>query len=260
MNGAGAVAVLNVLIVDDEAPARERLRDLLGDVAATQPTRIVGMAANGHEALRFLAAQQVDLLLVDIRMPGMDGIELAQHVARLASPPRIVFVTAYDQYAVSAFELNAIDYLLKPVRAQRLEAALAKVRASLPVAREALDRIAEPRRHFSVSERGRIALIPVTDVLFLKAELKYVTARTAEREYLLDESLVQLEQEFPERFVRIHRNCLIARAAVAGFERDEVAEHWLVKINGLDEKLAVSRRQWPTVRAALLGAAGDERA
>jgi len=100
----------------------------------------------------------------------------------------------------------------------------------------------------------------VTDVLFLKAELKYVTARTAEREYLLDESLVQLEQEFPERFVRIHRNCLIARAAVAGFERDEAAEHWLVKINGLDEKLAVSRRQWPTVRAALLGGTGDERA
>ncbi len=126
MSGQEVLAVLNVLIVDDEAPARERLRDLLGDVAATQPTRIVGMAANGHEALRFLTAQQVDLLLVDIRMPGMDGIELAQHVARLASPPRIVFVTAYDQYAVSAFDLNAIDYLLKPVRAQRLEAALGR--------------------------------------------------------------------------------------------------------------------------------------
>ncbi|MCX9154591.1 LytTR family DNA-binding domain-containing protein [Niveibacterium sp. 24ML] len=246
-------APLGVLVVDDEAPARERLRDLLGDIAAQQPTRIVGMAANGHEALRLIEAQPVDLMLVDIRMPGMDGIELAQHVARLAAPPRIVFVTAYDQYAVDAFELNAIDYLLKPVRAQRLEAAIAKVRASMPVARDSLDRIAEPRRHFSVSERGRIALIPVTDVLFLKAELKYVTARTVEREYLLDESLVQLEQEFPERFVRIHRNCLIARAAVAGFERDEAAEHWLVRICGFDEKLPVSRRQWPAVRAALLG-------
>jgi two-component system response regulator AlgR len=243
---------LNVIIVDDEAPARERLRDLLGDIAATQPTRVVGMAANGHEALRLFEETKPDLMLVDIRMPGMDGIELAQHLSRLPSPPKVVFATAYDQYAVTAFDLHAIDYLLKPVRAQRLEAALARARATLPIARDVLDGFAEPRRHFASSERGRITLVPIADVLYLKAELKYVTARTAEREHLLDESLVHLEQEFPDRFIRIHRNCLVARAAIAGFERDEVAEQWNVRLNSIVERLPVSRRQWPTVRAAVL--------
>ena len=124
---------LDVLIVDDEAPARERLRDLLGDIAGDQPTRIVGMAGNGIEALRLLESVHVDLLLVDIRMPAMDGIEFAQHASRLATPPRIIFITAYDEYAVQAFELNAVDYLLKPVRADRLGSALEKARRTSPV-------------------------------------------------------------------------------------------------------------------------------
>ena len=243
---------LNVIIVDDEAPARERLRDLLGDIASTQPTRVVGMAANGLEALRLFEETKPDLMFVDIRMPGMDGIELAQHLSRLAPPPQVIFATAYDQYAVTAFDLHAIDYLLKPVRAQRLEAALARARASKPVARDVLDGFAEPRRHFASSERGRITLVPISEVLYLKAELKYVTARTAEREHLLDESLVHLEQEFPDRFIRIHRNCLVARAAIAGFERDEVAEQWNVRLGSVVERLPVSRRQWPAVRAAVL--------
>lgn len=244
---------LSILIVDDEAPARERLRDVLGDVAAREPTKIVGMAANGFEALRLIEELKPDLLLIDIRMPGMNGIELAQHLARQSDAPKIIFITAFDQYAVRAFELNAIDYLLKPVRAERLEVALAKARISLPPQREVLDKLAEPRRHLATSERGRISLVPVSDVLFLKAELKYVTARTTEREYLLDESLVQLESEFADRFVRIHRNCLVARAKVTGFERDEMAEQWLVKVEGYPDCLAVSRRQWPVVRAALVG-------
>jgi len=248
------VNALKILIVDDEAPARERLRDLLGDISATQPNAIVGMAANGMEALRLFEEVRPDVMLVDIRMPGMDGIELAQHLAQLESPPRVIFATAYDEYAVTAFELHAIDYLLKPVRAQRLEAALGRARNSLPPTRDALDRVAEPRRHFAASERGRITLIPVEDVCYLKAELKYVTARTADREYLLDESLVQLEQEFPERFIRIHRNCLVARSAIEGFERDEAGEHWVVRVSGVNEHLPVSRRQWPSVRTALLGA------
>lgn len=244
---------LALLIVDDEAPARDRLKDLLGDIAATQPTQVAGVATNGFEALRFLEQTKVDVVLLDIRMPGMDGIELAQHLTRMDGAPRVIFITAYDEYAVNAFELNAIDYLLKPVRAQRLETALQKARSAVPVKREVLDQLAEPRRHFAISERGRITLIPVADVRFLKAELKYVTARTAEREYLLDESLVQLEQEFAERMIRIHRNCLVARAAVEGFERDEAAEQWLVRLAGLLERLPISRRQWPAVRAAVLG-------
>lgn len=249
---------LSILIVDDEAPARTRLRDVLGDIATRQPTHIVGMAANGFEALRLIEELKPELLLIDIQMPGMNGIELAQHLMRQTESPRIVFVTAYDQYAVRAFELNAIDYLLKPVRAERLALALAKARVSQPPPREALDRMAEPRRHLAASERGRITLVPVAEILFLKAELKYVTAFTAERDYLLDESLVQLESEFADRFVRIHRNCLVARDKVSGFERDDEAEQWLVKIQGYPERLAVSRRQWPTVRSALLGSEAGE--
>lgn len=249
--------VLNILIVDDEAPARERLRDLLSDIAAEQPTRLVGMAGNGIEALRLLETVKPEVLLVDIRMPAMDGIEFAQHASRLENRPHIIFVTAYDEYAVQAFELNAVDYLMKPVRADRLAAALDKVRRAVPVTHEKIDQFAEPRRHLTCSERGKIHLIPIQDVIFLKAELKYVTARTTEREFLLEESLVQLEQEFPDRFVRIHRNCLVARSAVVGFERtvgEEGGEgHWSVRLTGVADALPISRRQWAHVRAELGG-------
>lgn len=246
---------MRVLIVDDEAPARTRLRDLLGDIAPLQPNEIAGMAANGVEALRLVEAGGVDAVLVDIRMPVMDGVELARHLARLPQPPAVIFTTAYDQYAVQAFELAAVDYLLKPVRAERLAVALGKVRrAPLPGA-EALAALAPaPRRHFSVSERGRILLLAVADVIYLRAELKYVTARTAARDYVLDESLVQIEQEFGERFLRVHRSCLVARAAVRGVERvgeHEGDAHWEILLVGVDERLPVSRRQWPAVRQAL---------
>lgn len=246
---------LRVLIVDDEAPARMRLRDLLGDIATTQPSELIGMAANGVEALRLLDTAEVDVVLADIRMPVMDGVELARHLAHLESPPALIFTTAYDEYAVSAFELAAADYLLKPVRAERLAEALARARKRLPTDGQTLSVLAPgARQHFSVTERGRILLVPVVDVLFLRAEQKYVTATTMAREFLLDESLVQIEQEFPDRFVRIHRNCLVARAAVAGVERspDEEGEgHWSILVNGTRERLPVSRRQWPAVRQAL---------
>lgn len=248
-------APLRVLIVDDEAPARARLRDLLGDIAATQPTRVVGLAANGVEALRLLDSELADVVLADIRMPVMDGVELARHVLRLERPPAVIFTTAYDQYAIQAFELAATDYLLKPVRAQRLAESLARVRRQLPVAHEMLAGLAPgPRRHFSVNERGRILLVPIADVLYLRAELKYVTARTVEREFLLDESLVQLEQEFSGRFVRVHRNCLVARAAVTGVERageQDGEARWDVLLAGVPERLPISRRQWPVVRQVL---------
>ncbi len=247
---------LAVLLVDDEAPARERLRDLLGDLGDKQPTRIVGMASNGVEALAVLEATPVDLVITDIRMPVMDGVELARHLARLAQPPAVIFSTAYDEYAVRAFELAAVDYLLKPVRAARLADALTKARRLRPQADEKLRRMAPAARsHFSISERGRILLVSVPAVLFLKAEQKYVVARTREREYLLDESLVQLEDEFPDRFLRIHRNCLIARSAVHGVARATTGEdgeaHWVILLDGLTEQLPVSRRQWPTVKENL---------
>lgn len=248
-------ATLRVLIVDDEAPARMRLRDLLGDIAATQPSELIGMASNGVEALRMLESSEVDVVLADIRMPVMDGVELARHLAHLERPPALIFTTAYDEYAVSAFELAAADYLLKPVRAERLAEALGRARKRLPTNDQGLSALAPgARQHFSVTERGRILLVPVGEVLFLRAEQKYVTAITAVRDFLLDESLVQIEQEFPDRFVRIHRNCLVARSAVAGVERspDEEGEgHWSILVKGTSERLPVSRRQWPTVRQAL---------
>jgi two-component system response regulator AlgR len=185
----------------------------------------------------------------------MDGIEAAQHMQRLPHPPAIVFTTAYDNYAIQAFEVNAIDYLLKPVRAERLRAALLKAKALVAGSVEAL-RGLEPqgRVHLSVYERGRIVLVPVEKIIYLRAELKYVTVRTAEREYLVEESLSSLEQEFDRRFVRIHRNCLVARAYVAGFERQAQSESgethsgWEVRLNGIDERLPVSRRQQHIVK------------
>ncbi|MBW7859468.1 MAG: LytTR family DNA-binding domain-containing protein [Rhodocyclaceae bacterium] len=248
-------APLRVLIVDDEAPARTRLRDLLGDIRDRHSTELVGLAANGIEALRLLDTARADVVLADIRMPVMDGVELARHLAHLEPRPAVIFTTAYQEYAVEAFEVAAIDYLLKPVRAERLAEALAKVRRQLPPDDAVLASLAPAsRRHFSVNERGRILLVPVDEVLFLRAELKYVTATTARREYVLDESLVQIEEEFAGHFLRIHRNCLVALPAIAGIERaggSEGEPHWEILLQGSGERLPISRRQWAAVRQAL---------
>jgi len=248
---------LKVVLVDDEAPARARLRDLIADCAPAVQAKVVGEAGNGREALELLAAVSADLALVDIRMPQMSGIELARHAQLLESPPAIIFVTAYDEYAIKAFELHALDYLLKPVRRARLLAALSRARDLVAPGGEALRRLeGAPRRHLPVPERGRISLVPVADILYLKAESKYVTIRTAEREYLLEESLSRLEEEFAETFVRIHRNCLAAKSRIRGFEKAEVQDGeqgWVVLLEGCAEKLPVSRRQWPVVKELATG-------
>jgi two-component system, LytTR family, response regulator AlgR len=240
---------LKIFIADDEQPARERLRTLLGDIAAQLATQVVGEARNGVEAIELLPPSGAQVLLLDIQMPGMGGLEVARHLARLEQPPRIIFVTAHDRHAVDAFELNALDYLLKPVRAERLAAALKK--ATVPENAK-LEKAAEaPREYLSLAERNRIVLLPVRDILFLRAEEKYVTVRTRSREHLVEEPLIALEKEFASRFIRIHRNCLVSRAAIRGFERapgEEGEPHWLVVLDGLDERLPVSRRQWPAVR------------
>ena len=244
-------AVPRVLIVDDEAPARARLRDLLDECRASFPLAVVDEAKNGREALEVLNREKVDIVLLDIRMPEMDGMEAARHIAGMPEPPAIIFTTAFDAYAIKAFELNAIDYLLKPIRLERLLTALRKARAAPPVSQAALQAAAnQPRRHLSVHERGKIHLVPLADVLYLRAELKYVTVRTTEREYLVEESLTSLESEFEPLFVRIHRNCLVARTAIAGFERnaDEAESGWAVVVKATGEKLAVSRRQQHVVK------------
>jgi two-component system response regulator AlgR len=242
--------VPRVLIADDEAPARSRLRDLLDDCRDEFPLVIVDEARNGREVLEAVGREKVDIVLLDIRMPEMDGMEAARHLAGMEHPPGIIFTTAFDAYAIKAFEVNAIDYLLKPIRAERLLAALRKAAASAP-SREALAAAAnQPRRHLSVHERGKIHLVPVPEILYLRAELKYVTVRTAAKEYLVEESLTRLEEEFGEAFVRVHRNCLVARAAVEGFERHsaESESGWAVIVRGTGERLAVSRRQQHVVK------------
>lgn len=242
---------LRVFIVDDETPARNRLRDLLNDCKDQLALDVVGEAGNGQEALDKLSETPADVVLLDIRMPQMDGIELAQHLNKLPNPPVVIFTTAYDAYAIKAFDLHVIDFLLKPIRLGRLFEALNRARAAVPVKTEVLrDLLPEPRKNLSSRERGKIHLIPIEQVLYLRAELKYITVRTAEREYLLEESLTDLEKEYATRFVRIHRNCLVAKDAIAGFEKggDEGESGWLVKLKGLDELLGISRRQQHIVK------------
>lgn len=242
---------LTVFIVDDEPPARNRLKELIADCSSQLSLQIVGEAGNGQEALDKLSETPAEVVLMDIRMPQMDGIELARHLNKLEQPPVIIFTTAYDAYAIQAFEQHAVDYLLKPIRLGRLFDALSRARDAVPIRTEVLQELMpEPRTHLSVHERGKLILVPIPDVLYLRAEMKYVTVRTAEREYLIEESLTALEREYAARFVRIHRSCLVAKAAIAGFEKggDEGESGWLLKLKGLDEKLPVSRRQWAGVK------------
>ncbi|NLD69221.1 MAG: response regulator transcription factor [Limnobacter sp.] len=257
----------SILIVDDEPVARSRLRELLADLAPEFPHRIVGEAPNAPEALSQIEASQPQIVMLDIQMPGMTGIELARHISARAqsgeSPrpmPLIIFVTAYDEFAVEAFEVRAIDYLLKPVRAERLHQALKRALTRLPGDQaQQIDQLARAtntrRRHLSVHERGRVILVPLEQVVYLKAELKYITVRTREREYLIEESLTALEEEFSDRFVRIHRNALVARPSIAGFERVQPQgeseggdPYWQVVLRDLSERLPVSRRQWSMVK------------
>lgn len=257
---------LRIFLVDDEAPARERLKMLLEDIAEQSPHELAGEADSARSALEVLAQAQPDLVLVDVQMPGMSGIEFAQHLHMLPHPPAVVFVTAYDHYALAAFDVHAVDYLLKPVRAERLAEALARVskrRESGWGADNGIDAAAtalqSQRRHFSVWERNRLLLVPVQDVLCLKAEMKYVTLHTASRNYLVEDSLVSIEEELAAEFVRVHRNALVARKAIVGFERGagridqdgSVQESWEVILEGSEERVPISRRQWPVVKALL---------
>ena len=252
---------LKILVVDDEPLARDRLRELLADIAIQLPSAVVGEAGNGVAALEFLRDHAVDVVLADIRMPGMDGIELAGHLGAFRAPPAVIFTTAYDNYAVQAFDLNAVDYLLKPVRAQRLLVALQKVQAAQPADPELLASVGRAvrgggRTHLSCLERGRLLLVPVGEVLYFKADLKYVTARTVDREYLLDEALTHLESEFAERFIRLHRAVLVARTALGGFEKaagDDAEAYGWALLRGVPDKLPVSRRQWAPAKSALTG-------
>ncbi|HEY2929215.1 LytR/AlgR family response regulator transcription factor [Piscinibacter sp.] len=253
-------AALRVLLVDDEELARVRLRSLVEACAAPRAT-VVGEAANATQALVWLESQPCDVLLLDIHMPGRDGMQLAAELRQRARPPAVVFVTAHAEHALRAFDLDAVDYLTKPVRRERLQAALQRVAQRLAPQAAAPAPLAEAEPVVVVSDRGRVVRVPVSQVLYLKAELKYVTLRTADHTYVLDDALSDLEQRLGPRFLRVHRNALVARHAVRALERrviagsdEEGGESWAVRVAPVDEWLVVSRRQATAVREALVAA------
>ena len=261
---------MKVLIVDDEQLARLRLRGLVE--ACTEPrAEVVAEAGSADQALACLSEQAVDLILLDVQMPGADGLSLAQTLRERAAAPAVVFVTAHAEHALRAFDLEAIDYLTKPVRRERLQAALARVAQRLAERAAATQGVspAEESQVIVVNDRGRVVRVPLAEVLYLKAELKYLTLRTATLSLVLDGSLSDYEQRLGEKFLRVHRNALVAKAAVRELQRHapssdmapldgeggEMADGWAVRVAQVDEWLAVSRRQVAAVREAL-GAQG----
>jgi two-component system response regulator AlgR len=245
---------MKVLIVDDEALARARMRTLLSD--CRQPAVCVeAEAANAVEAMQHMRRQHFDLALLDIHMPGADGLVLAQALRELSPAPALIFVTAHAEHAVHAFELEAVDYLTKPVRLERLQQALQKAQKHVMQRQEAMVNDI-PEEALIIQERSRVERIPLHQVVYFKAELKYVTVRTAARSYILDGSLNDLEEKYGPLFVRIHRNALIARRAIHALEKHfdpEEGEGWAVRLHGVDELLSVSRRQLSVVRGIIAG-------
>jgi two-component system, LytTR family, response regulator AlgR len=242
---------MKLLIADDEGPARERLRSMLLEIDGCE---VVGEAANGYEALTRAHELQPDVLLLDIRMPGMDGLEAARHIAALANPPAVIFTTAYGDYALDAFAAQALDYLLKPIEEARLTQALARARRFTQGQLSALGAsagTAAARTHISAHATGRMQVVPVATIRYFQADSKYVTARFPGGQVLLEEPLKTLEQEFAPRFLRIHRNALVALPYVESLLK--TAGTYRVGFAGVEETLEVSRRHLAAVRRRLKG-------
>ncbi len=240
---------LRVLVVDDEPPARSRLRRMLESESGLI---VVDEAATGTEAITKAQALTPDVVFLDIRMPGMDGLEAAHHIGQLRPRPAVIFTTAYDHHALKAFELQALDYLLKPIRSARLRAALARVRDAVSVGTEAGPPPARPgrRTYLSVRIGGDLRLVPVHEVRFLRADRKYIEVGTGEEITVLDESLVRLERELGDDFVRIHRSTLVNARYVIALRR-AAKGGYQVELSGVREPLDVSRRMVAAVRARL---------
>jgi len=263
---------LSIVVCDDEAPARARLTQVLGDIAAECPHELVHQSSGGREALDWVirwlgvrpALASSLVVLLDVEMPDMSGLEVARRLSSLKTPPCVILVTAYEHFALPAYEVQVLDYLVKPVRAQRLLASLqraARMARSTPPLADTSDR----RSALMVQERGRWYKIPLNDVIYLRATTKYVAIHTRDRIYLSDESLVSLEEEFSDLLLRIHRNTLVARAAMTGLERIVASAEgdaqgvgsegnegqWGVRVGKSNELLPVSRRQWPQVKALM---------
>jgi len=242
------MSTLKTLIVDDEALARDRLRSLVEELGVGE---VIAEAKNGQQAIEAIQQQHPDIVLMDIRMPGMDGIEAAKHISNMEHPPAVIFTTAYGDYALDAFDAHAIDYLLKPIRKERLEDALNRARAMTQKIIESLqDQLPETRTHLSVFVQGNIQLIPVDQIIYFKADQKYVSVFTTDEEVLIEEPLKSLEEEFAKDFLRIHRNTLVAKNAIEKLEKDQ-DKGFLIRLKDRDEPLAVSRRMLSIVRKFL---------
>ncbi len=240
---------MNVLIVDDEQLARQRLRKMLSTNSGYQ---IIGEAETGEDALRKTQVSHPDVVLMDIRMPGMDGIEAARYISRMDKPPAIIFTTAFSDHALSAFETHAIDYLLKPIKQSRLEAALdaAKRMNKAQLNQLRNDETPGMREKICVKSRGSLELIPVDEIIYFKADQKYVTLRTTEQEYLIEESLKALEDEFEQQFMRIHRNALVSHNMINGLTKNNEG-HACICFNDIDDLLEISRRHLSSIRKKL---------
>ncbi|NCT84677.1 MAG: response regulator transcription factor [Comamonadaceae bacterium] len=273
--------VLRVLIVDDEPLARLRLRGLVETIAEPR-CEVAAEAATASQAAAWLREHGCDVVLLDVQMPGADGLQFAEGLVQRQAvqpglpAPLFIFVTAHAAHALRAFELDALDYLTKPVRRERLQAALARAaqrlveRAAAQTAPPAAVPAApQPADFITLTDRGRLLRVPLAEVLYFKAELKYLTLRTASETHVMDGALSDLEQRLGGRFLRVHRNALVARWAVRELERHaptgfgeldggdagEAADSWAVRIVHVDEWLSVSRRQVAAVREALAGQA-----
>lgn len=243
---------MNILVVDDEPLARKRIIRLLEELADCE---VAGEAANGKEALQKSSALNPDIVLLDIRMPEMDGLETAQHLSQLPNPPAIIFTTAFGDHALAAFEAQAVDYLLKPVRKERLAKAIDSARRLNRAQLNQLQAEPEPdaRAHLSVSNRGNIQLIAVADILYFVADQKYTRVAHRGGEALIEDSLKSLEDEFGRRFIRIHRNALVAVAHLTGITKDHSGRYFASCGTGTghQEALEISRRHLPAVRKIL---------
>jgi two-component system, LytTR family, response regulator AlgR len=240
---------MKILIVDDEALARERLHDL---VIELYPDSITIEAANGIEALDKISEHSPEIILLDIRMPGMDGLELANHLLHFETPPAVVFTTAYQDHALSAFDANAVDYLLKPIRKERLNTAIDRatiISQSKLATLKNTEGVTSARSHLSAMVRGSIQLIPIENIYYFKAEQKYVTAAWPGGEILLDEPLISLEAEFTNHFIRIHRNALVAIKHINGLSKNSEGQQ-IIKISDMPHELIVSRRHFAEVKKA----------
>ncbi|VAW68473.1 Autolysis response regulater LytR [hydrothermal vent metagenome] len=241
---------MNIMIVDDEPLARQRLMGLVQELNGFD---VCANASNGKDALRLAQELKPDVVLLDIRMPGMDGIETAHHMNRLSKPPAIIFTTAFSEHALSAFQTHAVDYLLKPIKQDKLADAL---RASSRLTKPQLEQLKhiddkpKVRTHICVKTRGALELVPIGSIRYFMADHKYVTLRTDDHECLIEESLKSLENEFCHLFTRIHRNALIADQYMNGLEKNTDG-HCVITIDSIDERLEISRRHLPHVRKKL---------